>query len=212
MKLPFHKILIRIMLLGFLFGSLNLSESLAQTVSFSGISVSNSNPTPGSVVGVTVTYCDLSNQVPYFYVALNPTFASMQPCPAANQILLLDKNTTPTGVSPINSTTDETNDGGKGWIGVNKGGAPTCPITQIFNVTIPPGQAGGAYNLIVEERDYYVACGTGANAVTATTVNIPLPAAALTVTKSAATTVAAPDSLILFNLNYTYVNTSNVIL
>ncbi len=212
MKLSFCKLTSRLLSLAGLFVFGGVLPAFSQTVTFSSISVSNANPAAGSTVGVTVTYCDGTFEVPNFYVALSPTSTSMTACPAANQVLLVDKNTAPTGVSPVNSTTDDTNDGGGGWPGINTGGSPACPLTQIFNVTIPAAQPGGNYNLIVEEKDYYVACGTGANAVTSTPITIPLPPPGLSVTKSAGTTVAAPNSLILFNLNYAYVNTSNVVL
>ncbi|HET9868903.1 MAG TPA: hypothetical protein VFR02_00180, partial [bacterium] len=179
---------------------------------FNSISVSNPTPLAGSVIGVTVVYCIGTFDDPCFRVGLNPNFTTLQPCPAANQVFVVDTNTTPTQTSPVSSSVADTSDGGKGWEGVPTSGTALCPTTQVFNVTIPASLSGGTYNLIVEEQGYYAACASGSNASTYTTITIPLPPAAVTVTKSAGTTVASPASLILFNLNYSYVNTTNVVL
>jgi hypothetical protein len=213
MNLLLHKITSRFVLSGFLFILPVAGLWAGSPVVFSGISLSNSTPLAGSVVGVTVIYCDSTTyDVPFFHVGLNPNFTSFQSCPAANQEFLVDSNTSPTGVSPVSSSVNDTSDSGNGWAGIGTGGTATCPATQVFNVTIPASISGGTYNLIVEENSYYVGCANPSNAVTYATINIPLPPPALSVTKSVGTTVAAPDSLILFNLNYTYVNTSNVVL
>src|SRR5947207_3243067 len=101
---------------------------LAGSVNFSSITVSNPSPSPGSVIGVTVVYCQLGTFiVPNFYVGINPSQNTLQACPAANQTLLVDKNTTPTGVSPVSSSANDANDGGGGWVGVGWGGTALCP-------------------------------------------------------------------------------------
>lgn len=185
----------------------------AANVTFNTISVSNSTPSPGSVVGVTITYCEGTFAVPYFYVLLNPSSTTMQPCPAAGQILLVDKNTTPTGTSPVNSTVNDTNDGGGGWAGVGVGGSPTCPYTQVWTVTIPSGISPGPYNLIVAENDYYVGCGTGTIVSTSTPLNIPLPPPNCAATVLTEGVTAAPNGLYLFDVDYSFVNagSSNIV-
>ncbi|HVM32844.1 MAG TPA: hypothetical protein VMU88_06900 [bacterium] len=182
-------------------------------MTFSGLYLSTNNPTAGSTVGVTVVYCDSATyDVPFFHVGLNPNFTTFQSCPAANQEFLVDSNTSPTGVSPVSSSVNDASDSGNGWAGVGTGGTPTCPATQVFNVTIPASLSGGNYNLIVEENSYYVGCGNAANAVTYAVITLPLPPPALSITKSAGSTVASPAGLILFNLNYSLVNTTNLVL
>jgi len=182
---------------------------LAQSVTFNTISVSNSNPAPGSVVGVTVVYCELSTfKTPNFYVGLNPSQTTLQSCPAVNQTLLVDKNTSPSGVSPVSSSVNEASDGGGGWSGIGWGGSAACPTTQIWNVTIPSAISPGPYNLIVEEHDYYLACDGGVYPTISMVINIPLPPAAFTITKRAEGATAAPNGVIVFDIDYTFVNTT----
>ncbi len=181
----------------------------AQSVSFSSISVSNANPAPGSVVGVTVVYCQLSTfKVPYFYVGLNPSQTTLQACPAVNQTLLVDKNTSPTGVSPVTSSANDANDGGGGWAGVGWNGTALCPTTQIWNVTIPSAISAGPYNLIVQEHDYYIGCDGAAYPNISTVITLPLPSAAFTIAKRAEATTAAPNGFILYSIDYSFVNTT----
>jgi hypothetical protein len=185
-------------------------------VTISSVTVSNSSPTAGSVIGVTVTYCEVANTTPFFLMALNPNSTTMQACPTTGQILLVDQCTGNTGTSPVNSSQADASDtcGGNGWGGVAVPNTPPlCPYTQVFNVTIPASlTGGGTYNLIVAAGDYFVQCSGGIVATTSVPLTLPLPAAAFSLTKSAGSTVAAPGSLILFNLNYNFVNTNNFVL
>jgi hypothetical protein len=182
-------------------------------VTISGVTVSNTSPSPGSVIGVTITYCDTANKTPFFLVSLNPNSTTMQACPAAGQILLVDGGTSPTGVSSVTSTqADSTDPGGNGWAGVAVPNTPPpCPYTQIFNVTIPSSlTGGGTYNLIVAAGDYFVQCNGGIVATTYVPLSLPLPAASVSVSKGAEGPTAAPNGLILFNISYTAVNSHNV--
>ncbi|HEY5037756.1 MAG TPA: hypothetical protein VIJ93_01645, partial [bacterium] len=54
--------------------------SLAFGGTINTIAVSNSSPNPGSVIGVTITYCAGANIVPFFMVALNPSSTTLQAC------------------------------------------------------------------------------------------------------------------------------------
>src|SRR5579885_1873502 len=129
-----------------------LAPSLAwASVSISSISISNSNPIPGTVVAVTVVYCETANTTPFWLVALNPSSTTIQSCPTANQVLLVDGGTSPTGVSVVSSSQDDASDpGGNGWAGVAVPNTPPpCTYTQVFNVTIPTTLNAGAPKLDV---------------------------------------------------------------
>lgn len=95
------------------------------------VTVSNSNPTPGSVIGVTLIYCESNTYTqPFFMVAFNPSSTTIQSCPAANQVFVVDTNT-PAG-NPSNSTAvDDTQFSGNGFGGTNTEAAATCPQTQV---------------------------------------------------------------------------------
>ncbi len=179
-------------------------------MTFNSISISNANPSPGSVVAVTVVYCEGTYKTPNFFVGLNPSSTSLQSCPAINQVLLVDSTTTPEGTSPVNSTTDDSNDTGGGWVGVAVAGTASCPTTQIWNVTIPPSLSAGSYNLIVEENDFYIGCNGTAYPSINTTVTIPYPPPNITLVDVADGSTANPGDLVLFDVDYTYVNTGSV--
>ncbi len=185
--------------------------ALAQ-VTINSISISNNNPAPGSVVAVTVVYCANANVTPYWLVALNSSSTTIQSCPAANQVLLVDGGTTPTGVSSVSSSQDDASDpGGNGWAGVPVPNTPPpCPYTQVFNVTIPTNLSGGTYNLDISAGAYYVQCAGGVLSTATTTVTLPYPPANITLVDVADGSSANPGDLVLFNVNYTYVNTGPV--
>ncbi|HJT25020.1 MAG TPA: hypothetical protein VJ873_10610, partial [bacterium] len=138
-------------------------------VTISNIAVSSSSPSPGSVVGVTITYCESANTTPFWLVALNPNSTTLQSCPAAGQVFMVDSNTSPTGTSPVNGTQSDTSPTGNGWSGIAvPNSPPPCPYTQVFNVTIPGGTPPGPINLVVAAGDYFVQCNGGIVAQTST--------------------------------------------
>ena len=181
---------------------------MAANVNITAISVSDSNPQVGEVVGVTITYCDTANQTPFWLVALNPNSTTLQSCPAPNQIFMVDIGTTPTGINQVNGTQSDTSPSGNGWAGVGvPNSPPPCPYTQVFNVTIPANATYGPSNLIVAAGDYWVQCSNNIGSTTSIPVNIQLPSptcAPLTVRTEGVT--AAPDGLYLFDVNYSFIN------
>ncbi len=194
----------------FLLGLLALpSLGLAQ-VTFSSLSLSNANPAPGSTVGVTAVYCEGTFKTPHFFVGLNPTSTSLQSCPAANQVLLVDSTTVPSGSYSVNSSTNDSNDGGGGWTGVAVGATAACPVTQVWSVTIPLTLSAGTYHLIVEENDFYIGCNGNAYPNVNTTITVPYPPPSINLVKIADGSTANPGDLVLFRLDYTYVNTGPV--
>ncbi|HVZ80520.1 MAG TPA: hypothetical protein VHE12_06900 [bacterium] len=199
--------MLKLMIPAFFIMAFFAGEASAQNVSFSSISVSNSAPNPGSTIGVTVVYCQLGTYiVPNFYVGLNPSQTTLQACPAANQTLLVDKNTGSNGISPATSTVNEATDGGGGWVGVGWNGTAACPTTQIWNVTIPAGQAPGPVNLIVQENNYYIGCDGASYPNISTVLSIPLPPPSCTATVRSEAVTAAPNGLFLFDIDYSFVN------
>ncbi|HVZ79379.1 MAG TPA: hypothetical protein VHE12_01110 [bacterium] len=197
--------------LPFLCLGLLVLPSLARAqVTFNSLAISNSNPSPGSTVGVTVVYCEGTFKTPHFFVGLNPSSTTLQSCPAANQTLLVDSSTTPSGSYSVNSSTNDTNDSGGGWTGVAVGGTAACPVTQVWAVTIPLTLGAGTYHLIVEENDFYIGCNGTAYPNVNTTLTVPYPPPSINLVKIADGSTANPGDLVLFRLDYTYVNTGPV--
>lgn len=185
-----------------------LFPSAASATTLTSVTVSNSNPAAGSVIGVTLVYCTSSTYTqPFFMVAFNPSSTTIQSCPAANQYFVVDTNT-PAGNPSDSTSVDDTSFSGNGFGGTNTEATATCPMTQVWTVTVPPGLTSGTYNLIVEENDWSIQC-TNSYPSVFTTVTVPLPPSSYTILKSAESNSAQPSDLILFKIDYTFTNTTN---
>lgn len=192
------------------------ASQVSAGVTISSIFVSSTTPAPGSVLGVTIVYCEAANTTPFWLVALNPNSTTLQPCspPAANQVFMVDSVTSPTGVSPVNGTQSDATATGNGWPGIAVPNTPPpCPYTQVFDVTIPMGTAPGPINLIVAAGDNYVQCNGGIVQQTYTTLTIPLPAPSCVSSVMTEGVTAAPNGLYLFDVDYSFVNagSSNIV-
>ncbi len=151
-------------------------ESSNAQATLLGISVSNTNPAQGSTLSVTVSYNDSNYSTPNWMVGITPAANGNMVCAAtANQYFLVDANTPNGGTSPVVSSVQDTTDTSGNWSGINTGGGGPEPYTQVFTVTIPPGMVGGSYKIVVQEAEYYLACGTGNNFIAATVTLPPLP-------------------------------------
>jgi len=124
------------------------------------VSVSNANPAQGSTLSVTVSYDDGNYSTPNWLVGITPASNGNMICAATmNQYFLVDGNTPNGGTSPVVSTVQDTTDTNGNWSGINTGGGGPEPYTQVFTVTVPPGLVGGSYKIVIQEAEYYLACG-----------------------------------------------------
>ena len=186
------------------------------------ITVSPTNPPPGSPLTVTASYCSNINtgMGTEFIVALNSNAASIQACPTSGQIFLVDaagvnrNDTDPCAAAGQASGCDI------GWY-LNDAAAATIPCTNrsvTWVLVVPNNVAvGGTYNVVVQAGGYTsLRCGMN-NPTTSNTaslpVTIPLPPPALygvskTVEESG--TSVNPGDLLLFHIDYSYVNTNSV--
>ena len=195
------------------------SMALSQTATLLSINLSNTNPAPGSTVAVTLVYCDTNTySIPYFLVGITPSSNTvLSGCALPQQYLLVD-STSPGEGTTFDGTagsviTSPNNDGsdGNGWIGASTGGTPVCPVTEVWSVTIPPSLSAGSFNIVVAEHDYNVQCQSGFPNTIWKGVTVPFPPPAIsTFNKSAEGNTATPGDLILFRMDYTYVNTGPV--
>jgi len=187
----------------------------AANVSIIGLSVSNTSPAAGSVLGVTVTYCDSAGQTPYWLVALSHLGGTLQACPSSPttpiQVFVVDSNTTPAGVSPVNGVQSDVSPS-NGWEGITVPAVPpSCPYTQVFNVTLPALCPTGTGFLIVAAGDSSVQCSSNINSTDFVQLNFPNTVPTFGVAQSVETSTAAPGGLVLFDLNYYFANSFNCI-
>ena len=181
------------------------------------ITLSTALPAPGGTLGVTVTYCeDNQYNTSYFLVALEPSsHTTIQACPYTGQRLLVDGGN-PAGPAPVlTSTRNDGADPGptQGW---NSGDspqatAPTCPastITQVFVVTIPSNTPIGNYNLVVAGAANDVQCTQWDSTISKPfAVSTSSEPPSLNISKSVIGNNAQGGDLILFRIDYNFINT-----
>jgi hypothetical protein len=174
------------------------------------INVSNTNPAAGSSISVTVTYNETTFEQPNWIVGITPSTNSNMVCAATpNQYFLVDGNTGNTGANPVVSAQQDTTDSSNGWVGTSTTGTVANPYTQIFTVTIPAAlSSGGSFNIVVQEGEYFASCAAG-NTNISMGITIPLPPTSCSLTDTVGSITTAPGGLILYTLNYSFVNTTS---
>ncbi len=179
------------------------SLPMAQTVTIESVELSNTNPTLGSALSVTFTYCASSYyDSSYFFGVINQA-ATVQTCPATGQIFTVDSNGT--------NQTDTAPSGG--WNGgtPQNNGVTTCPTTQqvVWNTTVPNSLSQGAtYTYIVAGAANYIGCNSlQINSQIAVTFTIPPPPPSCSGSVATAGVTASPGGLYLFDVNYIFTNT-----
>ena len=215
-KSIFHSLLILC-----LWGTLPL---FANPVNLQILGVSNAAPAPGTSISVTVRFCDdtawASDRVKLIAGFSPGVVASFSACPSANQYYVVDTliaGGIATGPGMYDSGNGSTQGGSSPpyYPSYSNNGTPSCPagsVTAIWSIYIDGSYLNpGTYSLVVGAAEDYVNC-TNATAYASTTVNIPLPPAAFAITKSAEGATAAPNGLVLFTVDYTFVNTNNFII
>jgi hypothetical protein len=181
------------------------------------VTVSTANPAPGSVLGVTVVYCEpAANTNDYFDVALEPSADStLQDCPLPGQHLLVDGDNTAGPASPLVSTLNESNDLAQGWNakGPNFAASGTCAtnsVTQVFNVTIPVTMTVGSYNIVAAAGQWDIQCSGLGNVQTQgyapININFSSLTPSLTITKSSIGDSAQVGDLVQWQIGYTAIN------
>ncbi len=172
--------------------------------------ISPTNPGPGQAFQLSVTYCNNQNSPSLWEVALSSAATTVLACPVKNQVFLVDRNGVNVDESdPCNGSPGCSN----GWT-MSPTDAQTSgacvTYTHTFNLTMPSNAIyGGSYNLIVGGGVYYEQCGAtpqnGMEVHIPLTVQVP-PTTIIGTSKTAEGGNAAPGDLILFTVNYDFVN------
>jgi hypothetical protein len=201
---------------------------LAQSPTVQILGESTTNPSPGTTMYVTVSVCDsfTYNSNPDIRPKLMAAIISgsgqtafNSTCTAPGQHLVVDNNIAGNIASGPGMYDPDTGNNAQGV-----GGPPVYPninvvanascasnaVTAIWPIYIDGSVLSpGNYSFVVIAAEDYITCGTSPYSSASFNFSVPLPPPNCTVTKSAAATTAAPDSLILFNIDYTFVNTSD---
>lgn len=212
----------------YLIGSILLLASLqavsANPVNLQVLGISNTNPSPGTSISVTVAFCDdtafAANRVKLiagFRAGAATTFIG---CPAAGQYYAVDTSIAG-GIASGPGMYDTGNGGTQGGSGppyypsYNSGATPSCPtgsVTAVWSIYIDGNfLTPGPYSFIVGAAEDYVNC-TNASAYASASLTVPLPPAAFTLNKRAEIGTAAPSGLVLFDIDYSFVNTNNFVI
>jgi hypothetical protein len=195
--------LIAIFLLAGFFSSaaVQLRAQCNSGLAISSLTASTTSAAPGQNISVTVIYTQSMNwnQV-YFLGGFNLNQTTFQACNTANQDFVIYAGAPGNGNSP-NAAGDTT--GYKVTIGTS------APATQIFTITVPASlNAGSTYNFIVGASGCDAQCGDLGNMETESHIGISIavPPPGLTFSKTAEGNTANVGDLVLFRMDYTYVN------
>ncbi len=188
------------------------------------LGISNSNPSPGTSMSVTVTFCDdttwASNRVELMAAIIGGTQTNITSCNTTpNQYFVVDSAITVSGGIATGPGTYDLGSGSpqgvKGppiYPTYSNNGTPACPtdaVTAVWNIYIDGNYLSpGTYSLVVIAREDYVTCGLSFSQASIT-FTVPLPPPSFTVSKSIETLTAAPDGLALFDIQYYFVNSTN---
>ncbi|HTC22161.1 MAG TPA: hypothetical protein VK859_14990, partial [bacterium] len=185
----------------FIFLAIGSSSGLwAQITSVSNVTLNPTNPPPGSTVTVSWSYAEGSayNQ-PTFFIVVG-TSPAIQPAGTAGETIVVGDGCAPE--AQVN--------GGCGAIGAN---VPAGTDTFSETFVVPSNLSPGTWYVDVGMNDYniYLNPNYSGSAQSDTSFTVPLPPPSFNITKSAETTTAAPDGLILFKIDYSFVNTTSFV-
>lgn len=124
---------------------------LGAATQISALTVDPSTACPGQSVAVSVVYCETQpNANSFFLVALNQAgFMSLQPCPDARQLFVVDSNGANVGdLSPSG-----------GWNANNSQPLSTCGETAGWNIQVPSNALPGNLSVVVAAESYGITCG-----------------------------------------------------
>jgi len=167
------------------------------------VNISNSNPTAGSSIGVTVDYCQNAQFNSHFFsLALNANQSTRQPCNTLGQTFKVHGGGVDIGGAGV---------GDAQYFGGYAVAAQAAGCYQIvWTITVPssfiPGQT---YYVIVDGRQDYIDCNTAPDTQNFAAFTIQLPPADFTISQRSEPVTAAPGSLVLISVDYSFVNTNN---
>ncbi len=173
----------------------------AQITSVSNVTLNPTDPAPGSTVTVTWSYAESSayNQPTFFILVSNSP--NIQPAGTAGQSIVIGDGCG--AEAQVN--------GGCGAIGTN---VPAGTDTYSETFTVPSNLSPGTWYVDVAMRDYniYLNPNYAGSANNDVSFTVPLPPAACTVSKTAEASTVAPGGLILFGMDYSFVDTTSFVL
>ncbi|HEY5039985.1 MAG TPA: hypothetical protein VIJ93_13025, partial [bacterium] len=199
----------------FLFGS----SAFAQE-QFNGVFLSDNNPQVGETIAVTVNWCDFTRFNSPFFLAALSTATTLQNCPANYQNYFVDAN----GVTNINDTGLSGAINGFQYPTASAAGVTDCSgganRQVVWYLTIPsslygpfPGNQvlpGGVFYIDIGAKRDSLSCASDAGI---TQISLPITifvgTPRFSITKTAEDNAAAPNDLILFKMDYSFVNTNN---
>ncbi len=199
----------------------------AQSPTVQIIGESTTNPVPGTTMYVTVTVCDAftynsnPDTRPKLMVAiisgsgqttLNPS------CSTAGQYLVVDSNISgniATGPGMYDQTSGTQGVGGPPvYPNINVVANASCAanaVTAIWPIYIDGSfLAAGNYSFVVVAAEDYITCSTSPYSSASFNFTVPFPPPNITLSKIADGSTANANDLVLFRIDYTYVNTGAV--
>ncbi len=183
---------------------LNLS---AEVNSVELISITPSNPTPGQLITMVFSYCVGAYEESRFAVAIS-TFPTFQPGNTEGQTFK---------VSEAGMDIGGTGDGVPAILGGynmnDNQSSPHCQ-TLTWNIHIPSSLSeGGTFYVVVGGKTWYLdSAGSPVASQDSISFSIPLPPASASITLTAENSNVQPGDLILYTINYNFINAHNFII
>ncbi len=186
-----------------------------QGVSIVSVAMNPASPAANQNFTLTINYCINGYGNSKWTVAVSSLATTVGSCPVKGQEFLVDNDginvdeVNPSSTSNIGYTGIADNPSSNNWV---------CGKQIVWNLTMPSDAGyGGAYNLIVEGGMYNIQCGqqpqqgyggnTSVSGEYALSFTVPIPPPTiLSVQKTAEGGSAANGDLVLFTINYDFVN------
>ena len=203
---------------------------LANPQNLTIVGVSSVTLTAGTNISVTVSFCDdtawASNRVALLAAFLPGTQTNISSCsPPPPEYFVVSSKVNGTGGIATGPGMYDLGNGGstrgeKGgppyYPSYTNNGTPSCPadaVTAVWSIYIDGTYLiPGTYSLVVLAQEDDVTCGGSSAQAFINNLIVPLPATACTVSKTSGVSAVEPGGLVLFNISYSYVNTTSFIL
>jgi uncharacterized repeat protein (TIGR01451 family) len=175
----------------------------ATTSAVTVVSMTPSNPNPGDMVAIVVSYCAQAYDDTRIMLAVSQ-YNMIQANNTAGQTFKVDENGTDVGGTGAGDSSVN------GGYNTNDNPSTAQCYTLTFNINIPTTfSGGGTYYIVVGARSYYTAPGAGnIDSQNYLQFTLPLPPPSASITKTAEDTPEFPGENILYTINYTFVNST----
>jgi uncharacterized repeat protein (TIGR01451 family) len=179
--------------------------AFAELTNMNVISMTPPNPNPGDLVAIQFSYCLAANDLSNLMLAIS-TSPVIQPNSTAGQTFKVIENSIDVGGTGDGSPTVA-----GGYRMSDQQGVAHCD-TVTWNIHIPNTLTdGGNFYVVIAGRAYSTDPSNIASQASLA-FSLPLPPTACSITKTAEVSPVSPGNLVLYTIDYNFVNASNLVI